>query len=66
MKFLNAILFASLAAAASSRSRSSTSTSSTSTVTDAPEETKRPESPCFPEQTLTWNTGQIAGSGGWA
>ncbi|KKY34455.1 putative ec39 protein [Diaporthe ampelina] len=51
MHFLNAILvFASLASAA---------------VVAIPIEARAPPSPCYSNQVLTWNTGQIPGSGGW-
>ncbi|CCF41572.1 hypothetical protein CH063_11816 [Colletotrichum higginsianum] len=51
MQFLNAILvFASLAVAA---------------AVPAPIEARQAPSPCYSAQTLTWNTGQIPGDGGW-
>lgn len=51
MQFLNAILaFASLAVAA---------------VVATPIEARAPPSPCYSNQVLTWNTGQIPGDGGW-
>jgi len=51
MQFLNAILvFASLAVAA---------------VVPVPIEARAPPSPCYSNQVLTWNTGQIPGDGGW-
>ncbi|WYZ36312.1 hypothetical protein EsH8_XII_000062 [Colletotrichum jinshuiense] len=51
MQFLNAILvFASLAAAA---------------AVPAPIEARQAPSPCYSNQQLTWNTGQIPGDGGW-
>ncbi|CCF35995.1 hypothetical protein CH063_07664 [Colletotrichum higginsianum] len=57
MKSLNAILvFASLAAAAPAASADAA----------APIEARQAASPCRYEQKLTWNTGQIAGDGGWA
>ncbi|KAL0929327.1 uncharacterized protein CTRU02_215683 [Colletotrichum truncatum] len=50
MQFLNAILiFASLAVAADA----------------AAIESRAAPSPCYSNQKLTWNTGQIPGDGGW-
>ncbi|KAK1622027.1 hypothetical protein BDP81DRAFT_400663 [Colletotrichum phormii] len=31
----------------------------------APIEARQAASPCYSNQKLTWNTGQIPGSGGW-
>ncbi|WQF87080.1 hypothetical protein CDEST_12094 [Colletotrichum destructivum] len=57
MKLLNAILaFASFAAAAHAASVDAA----------APIEARQAASPCYSNQKLTWNTGQIPGSGGWA
>lgn len=51
MQFLNRILvFASIAVAA---------------VVATPIEARAPPSPCYSNQVLTWNTGQIPGDGGW-
>lgn len=51
MQFLNSILVvASLAVAA---------------VVATPIEARAPPSPCYSNQILTWNTGQIPGDGGW-
>lgn len=51
MQFLNSILVvASLAVAA---------------VVATPIEARAPPSPCYSNQVLTWNTGQIPGDGGW-
>ncbi|EQB50436.1 hypothetical protein CGLO_10127 [Colletotrichum gloeosporioides Cg-14] len=55
MQFLNAILvFASLAVAAPAMD-----------VAAAPIEARAAPSPCYSNQKLTWNTGQIPGDGGW-